>query len=275
MARSLAITIALSVTLAACAGGPFGDSRLANALDVGKVASLRSNWVRADTFPLLIQTRVTRPGEPIRIYIEGDGFAYMSPGVPAIDPTPHNPVALELAAVDPAPNVAWIARPCQYTMIAKVQDSCPERYWTSHRMAPEVVASIDAAVSTLMEMAQSHDAELIGYSGGGALVVLVAARRADITSLRTVAGNLDHAAFTRYHNVTPMTASLNAADVIDQIRQIPQVHYAGRDDAIVPPSLVGNFVARVGATAHMEIIPRATHLKGWTEVWPRLISKTD
>ena len=265
MIRRLALVLPLIP--AACTGGPFGDSRLADALNVGKGAGLRSNWIRAGSFPLLVQTRVARPGEPMRVYVEGDGFAYMSSGAPAIDPTPHSPVALELAAVDPAPNVAWIARPCQYTMIAKVQTSCPERYWTSHRMAPEVVASIDAAVSSVMEMAQSRQVELVGYSGGGAIAVLVAARRSDVVALRTVAGNLDHVAFTRYHKVTPMTPSLNAADVVDQIRHIPQIHYAGSQDTIVPASLTADFAARVGPAARVVTARGASHTKGWPEFW--------
>lgn len=270
--RACLILAATSALLSACAGGPLGDSRLGNALDIGKTASLQANWVRAGNFPLLVQSRGTRLGEPVRIYIEGDGFAYMSPGVPAIDPSPNTPVALELAAVDPAPNVAWIARPCQYTMLAKVQSNCPERYWTSHRMAPDVVGAVDAAVSAVVEMTKASRVELVGYSGGAAIAVLVAARRSDVASLRTVAGNLDHAAFTRHHNVTPMTASLNAADVADQVRHIPQTHYAGGADTIVPAQLIAGFAARLGSGSHMKTIPNATHLKGWKDVWPKLVS---
>jgi pimeloyl-ACP methyl ester carboxylesterase len=114
---------------------------------------------------------------------------------------------------------------------------------------------------------------LIGYSGGGAIAVLVAARRSDVVALRTIAGNLDHVAFTRYHKVTPMSASLNAADVIDQVRRIPQVHYAGAEDTVVPPSLIENFVARVGESARVVVVRNATHAKGWKEFWGTEIAK--
>jgi pimeloyl-ACP methyl ester carboxylesterase len=234
---------------------------------------LQANWITAGDFPLLIQTRNRQVGDTLRIYIEGDGFAYMRPGVPAIDPSPNHPLALELAAIDTAPNVAWIARPCQYTMIAKVQSTCPERYWTSHRMAPEVVNSINAAVSFIVEKTKANGVELIGYSGGGAIAVLVAARRTDVVALRTVAGNLDHVAFTRYHKVTPMSASLNAADVIDQVRHIPQVHYAGAEDPIVPAALIESVVARVGGNARAVIVRGATHVKGWEAFWRKEMGK--
>jgi hypothetical protein len=41
---------------------------------------------------------------------------------------------------------------------------------------------------------------------------LVAARRHDVVRLVTVAGNLDHLAWTTLHGVSPLTGSLNPAD---------------------------------------------------------------
>jgi pimeloyl-ACP methyl ester carboxylesterase len=260
------------LALSACAGGPFSDTRLTDAISIGKGAAFKAQWVKAGQFTLLVQSKITQPGQPIRIYFEGDGFAYMRPGVPSMDPSPKSATALLLAAVDPSPNVAWVARPCQYVMLGKVQKDCPERYWTTYRMAPETVVASDLAVTTLLQQSQSKSVELVGYSGGGAIAVLVAARRSDVSGIRTAAGNLDLVAFTRYHSVTPMTPSLNPADAIESVRQIPQVHYSGSKDTIVPTTLTASFVSRVGSKARMEVLPGVTHGDGWQQQWRRLLA---
>jgi len=43
-------------------------------------------------------------GATLRVYIEGDGFAWINRFRISPDPTPRNPVALKLAATDPASN---------------------------------------------------------------------------------------------------------------------------------------------------------------------------
>ncbi len=100
-----------SALLTGCVGGLFNDTRLDDTLAIGRTAGLKPYWVRTVAFPLLAQSRIARPGEPLRIYIEGDGFAYVTRGQPSIDPTPINLVPLRLAAVDSGANIAWVARP--------------------------------------------------------------------------------------------------------------------------------------------------------------------
>jgi hypothetical protein len=136
-----------SALLTGCAGGLFNDTRLDDTLAIGRTAGFKLYWARTGAFPMLVQSRFARPGEPLRIYIEGDGFAYVTRGQPSIDPTPIDLVALRLAAVDLGANIAWVARPCQYVMLARLQNDCPRRYWTTHRMALEVIESLDAALS--------------------------------------------------------------------------------------------------------------------------------
>ena len=63
----------------------------------------------------------------------------------AADPTPRNPLALRLAAVDPADQVLYLARPCQYTAAETAPDSDPKN-WSSHRTAEAVVAAMGAAI---------------------------------------------------------------------------------------------------------------------------------
>jgi len=55
------------------------------------------------------------------------------------------------------------------------------------RFAPEVINSFSRAIDTLKEKSGAKYVELVGYSGGGAIAVLVAAGRSDVVGVRTVA----------------------------------------------------------------------------------------
>jgi hypothetical protein len=71
--------------------------------------------VATDGFVLTAYYRLGQPGAALSVYIEGDGLAWMSRRRLSRDPTPVDPLALDLAALDPAANVVYLARPCQHT----------------------------------------------------------------------------------------------------------------------------------------------------------------
>lgn len=194
----------LVVLLAACAGR---EARMETATTIAQRGNLRSVTVTSQPFTLAAFVRSTDPAAPVTVYIEGDGLAWISRSQPSTDPTPTNPIGLRLAALDASPNVVYLARPCQYAW----SPACSETYWTDRRFAEEVVAATSSAIDRLLRPGQRI--HLVGYSGGGAVAALVAARRHDVVSLRTVAGNLDHAEVNRIHRVSPMNGSLNAAEM--------------------------------------------------------------
>jgi pimeloyl-ACP methyl ester carboxylesterase len=176
------------------------------------------------------------------IYIEGDGFAWRNRRTPSRNPTPKTPVALELAMKHNVENEAavYLARPCQYIEL-KTQPACETKYWTSHRFAPEVIQSTDAAINQLKEKHNAAQIKLVGYSGGGAVAALVAAKRDDVIELVTIAGNLDIEAWAGHHDISPLSGSLNPADFWQNLADIPQTHYVGEDDKIVPPSIAQSY----------------------------------
>ena len=90
---------------------------------------------------------------------------------------------------------------------------------------------------------------MIGFSGGGAVAILVSAQRRDVTGIRTVAGNLNHKVWTTYHNVNPLKGSLNAVDVANKVSDIPQIHYVGDLDRNIGLRLAESFKARSGPGA--------------------------
>lgn len=259
--------------LTACAGSLFSDTRLQDALSTGRAAQMSASWAYNDDFYLLLQTKALSQQNPIHIYIEGDGFAYASPGKPSSDPTPFNPVALRLATQDNRTNIAWIARPCQYTKGTAKHAHCSQKYWTTHRMAPEIIHLYQKVLDQLLAKTKATQIELIGFSGGGAIAALLAAKRSDVVSLRTVAGNLDNAALIKHHAVSAMPDSLDAADFTDKLKAIPQIHYVGADDETVPPFLCDNFIHHIGSSAHKIVVQGTSHMSGWVEKWPQLLKQ--
>jgi dienelactone hydrolase len=212
--------------------------------------------------------------ETLHVYIEGDGYAWKRRGHISDDPTPKNPVALRLAARDPSPAVIYIARPCQYQAEENLSN-CNSRYWTSHRYSEDVIAAIDQVITRAVKQTNAKQVGIVGYSGGGTIAVLIAARRDDIAWLATVVGNLDHTLWTDIHSVTPLTGSLNAADYADQIDLLPQMHFVGGKDKIVTADILNSFIGQMNTDndSRLTIIPDYDHICCWEQGWPELLCK--
>ena len=207
----------------------------------------------------------------LTVYIEGDGLAWLSRSQASDDPTPRNPVGLELALRHPRGAAVYLARPCQYVEPGDARN-CRQAYWTNRRFAPEVVEASDLAISALKQHFGANKLVLVGYSGGGTVAALVAARRNDVTRLVTVAGNLDHVLWTQLHHVAPLTGSLNPADVWQSLVNTPQVHFVGGNDRIVSQEISESYVARFPADQRppLRVIEGFDHDCCWVEQWSQL-----
>ena len=223
-------------------------------------------------FTLTTYSRLETPGKPLTVYIEGDGRAWLSKNLLSKDPTPFHPMVLELAALDPSPNVVYLARPCQYDNLA-FQKPCGPEYWSDKRFSEEVISSMNEAVDFFAEKAAASQVHLVGYSGGAAVAVLITERRQDIVSLRTVAGNLDPEALNRHHRVSPLSGSLDPIQAAPKISSIPQRHFIGANDKVVPPSVSENFLRASEDSACVKVttVEGAGHHSGWAEKWKELI----
>ncbi len=207
------------------------------------------------------------------VYIEGDGFAWIDRYTISRNPTPRNPVALKLAVRDPSPIVFYLARPCQYVDL-KQERFCNNKYWTNYRFSSDVIQSYNEVLNDIRDRFGVSGFNLVGFSGGGAVAVLVASRRSDIVSIRTVAGNLDHVTLNRRKGVSPLTGSLNAADVAAKVSDIPQIHFVGGRDNIIGQYIAEIFKARAGRTDCIAIrrVPGASHTGGWPDKWRYLLT---
>ena len=272
--RVLAPLLFAALTLTACEGGPFADPRG----EADRLAA-ENRWQRADypvgPFVLRGYHRFDSPGGgDLAIYIESDGLAWIGRYELSSDPTPVRPFMLGLAVRDPSPNRAYIARPCQY-LSSQALDACSPVYWTSARFAPEVVAAMDAAVAEAKRRSGAARVSLFGFSGGGAIAALVAARRTDVARLVTVAAALDHARWTTDDEVSPLFRSLNPADEANKLQAVPQVHFVGLRDRVVPPAVVESYVARMSDRSQVRIvrIPGYRHECCWEDDWRSLVER--
>lgn len=210
------------------------------------------------------------PSDTLAIYIEGDGAAWPTPYHPPRDPTPARPVSLALAAADPSAAVVYLGRPCQY-LSAEALQGCDSAYWTERRFAPEVVAAYDEAISRQKSAQGARRLRLFGYSGGGVLATLVAARRDDVDVLITVAAPLAIAEWVTWHKISLLKGSLDPAELSENVRLPPGVHFVGGDDRTVPAAIVGSFIRRKGG--RMETLPGFDHECCWARDWAVLLGR--
>jgi pimeloyl-ACP methyl ester carboxylesterase len=271
--RVTALLLALLVpgALAACA-----SSRQSEAPELARAAGWHWRIMPAGAFDLAVASSQRPGGDTLTAYLEGDGLAYVWRGQPALDPTPTDPVALRLALADPGKMpVAWIGRPCQYTLPDYARN-CRSAEWTLRRYAPEILDSVSAALDALERQSGARRLVLVGYSGGGAVAVLLAARRRDVALIITVAADLDLGYWTRREHLSPLTGSLDPAHVAAEVKAIPQFHFTGADDDVVGTDVARAYLAQLppGAPAHLVEVPGFTHACCWARDWPSLMSET-
>ncbi len=231
-------------------------------------AGMKPVLVQTQSFRLQSYQKLTQANTEVRVYIEGDGNAFLSRGQVSPDPTPKEPVGLWLAMRDPSPNVVYLARPCQFTLTDP--RCCEESPWTRARFSETTVAATDEAIGRL----GNRPVALVGYSGGGTIALLIAQRRTNISSIRTVAGNLDPLGFITHHKVSPLTGSLDPLPKAAMLAKIPQLHFSGGKDTIVPSALAENYLAYLPQNhcARLEILPEQNHHDGWESRWAGLLA---
>jgi dienelactone hydrolase len=206
----------------------------------------------------------------LRVYVEHDGTPWVAPDRIATDPTPRNPVALELMGRDTGCRV-YVGRPCYFEQ--RLDERCDARWWTDRRYADEVVRSMAAVVNRVVAAeAQVRETVLIGYSGGGTIAWLMAPHVPSATAVVTVAANLDVRAWTEWHGYSPLGGSLDPAASEPLPARIRQWHLAGAQDRNVPPATVRTVVGRQRAARFVEIAG-FDHVCCWVERWPQLLAQ--
>lgn len=251
---------------AGCASGQ-GEARAVLADNFFEVIGPPSGVLAA-----LHQARVTP--RLLTVFIEGDGAPWPRPASPPADPTPDNPLALHLAVshalhvAQPGEAVAYLARPCQY-LTPQDLAHCPPQWWTTGRFGEAPLALLNAGLDQLRQRVPGASVRLVGYSGGGAVAALLAAKRADVECLVTVAAPLDTDAWTRIKNVSPLSESRNPADAATALRGRRMTHFSGTADNVVLPETNQRFMAL--AESRETSLQGFNHDSQWLSAWPELV----
>ena len=233
-------------------------------------AGFQGSIIKTPNFDLQSWQKIDPSSDTLIVYIEGDGRAWLSATQPSYDPTPGSPVALNLSLRDPRPNVVYIARPCQYLINQPV---CKDnRWWTSDRFAAPVIAAFNQAINQIKANPEQK-VELIGFSGGGAIAVDLAAQRSDVVAIRTVAGNLDPELFNQIHDATPMPATVDPLKYALKINNLPQIHYVGDEDDVVTEIIAKSYQKTANNPHCVKVQPMKNvgHNDGWEDIWPDLL----
>jgi pimeloyl-ACP methyl ester carboxylesterase len=207
-------------------------------------------------------------GGRLHIYLDGDGRPFVTPRRIARDPTPSEPLVLDLMQADPEPAV-YLGRPCYHGL----QSACDPRDWTIARYGPRMVDALAAAVTRIAAERQVQDLVLIGYSGGGVLAVLIAERVPAVSAVMTVAANLDVDAWTDMHGFSPLEGSLNPA-TRPRASHAPALHLSGEKDRSVPPAAIQRYRARVPEAVFVTV-PGFGHTCCWARDWPQWLDRLD
>ena len=208
--------------------------------------------IETDSYKLASWQKITDKKAPVRIYIEGDGYAFNHLGQPMTNPTPRGTLVREMAFNDPNPNVVYLARPCQF-----VEDEhCSQKDWTTGRFSQDIVNS---ATQAIKKISGKQQIILVGYSGGALLSGLVIKQNPKLPVKKwiTIAGVLNHTKWTKDLNLPPLKDSID----LKTLPTIPQLHLIGDKDTTVSYKLTESLVDRDS----LIIIPDASHDGGYEE----------
>ena len=198
------------------------------------------------------------------VYIEGDGLSWVDRFTISSNPTPTDPLAFKMALIDEGENIIYLARPCQYEW----NNQCNKEIWTISQYSSTILNSYKDIITHLSKTYK--EIHLVGYSGGaGIAMYLGSIGNKNIKSIRTIAGNINHNELSKILKISRLKKSINFYSIEKKINTIPQVHYYGLKDKIVPNELQTSYKIRNSKNKCIKIesVSKATHNEGWVDFW--------
>jgi hypothetical protein len=192
---------------------------------------------------------------------------------------------------DPSRDIIILERPC-YAVTAKRDKNCEDMAWTREkRMHPQVIEAMSKAVTAVKKMRAKSEVHLLGVSAGGSIALLIAARRDDVGSVMTQAAPFDFAFVDPWQRA--VMAKVNEAmglkpwngpagnamcgnpcedplSKVSQLGTIPQIHFYGSSDVIVPPENAVRFARALKGRCATFVQVAMTHYdEAATKMWRR------
>jgi len=230
------------------------------AVDLG----FKSQLVETDQFQHQIYlSKYINKSAVLHVYIDGDGTPWERNRWIADDPTARNPLILRLMKQDTESSIL-LGRPCYYGL--SYTSMCDNKFWTSHRYSKQVVDSMVQALNNWLDQYDYKEIVIIGYSGGGAIALLMADKIKQLSTVVTVSANLDVTQWSEFHGYSPLKQSLNPADQAELNATIKQVHFAGKEDEIVPAFIIKEYAEKQSNAKYYEF-PGKDHACCWDEDW--------
>lgn len=253
--------------LSACATPSQNFQRLSEELGLTRQALLSSDFLHYIYFkPEHAGDRLKHRDKHLHIYLEGDGKPWLSRNMVSADPTPRNPLALKLMAMDTKPSI-YLNRPCYGERLNTYK--CNPLIWTHQRYSATVVNSMSAVLKQYLQQNSISSVSFIGYSGGGVLAMLLANQFPQTHTVVTIAANLDTEAWTRFHGYSPLKGSLNPTEQTPLSPNIRQLHFIGANDNNVPKQLVQKFLQNQ-TNSRVVIMKKFDHICCWEQEWPKI-----
>ena len=230
----------LSFGLCACATL---ETRKNTADDIIQEAGLHTRVLPTSPYKLFsAHNNLEQPVDRLTIIIEGDGLAWVNRYTLSDDPTPTNPVGLKIAATIKKPSI-YLARPCQYIS----SSNCTADIWSHNRFDKTVTDSYMNALNLISQQYNVRQFDIVAYSGGAYIALLLAAGRHDIQNVTTIAGVLNPDAWTRFHDISPLNIEHDLPSLLLNTRDTGFLHICGTDDEVVPCTLTKDFIGKTAS----------------------------
>lgn len=211
-----------------------------------------------------------KPAPVLWVFLEGDGQPWTDGGRRiADDPSPKIPMAFDLFKASPVPRI-YLGRPCYFSHVSDA--GCDPSLWTSARYGRAAVASMAAALETLIREYSARRVILLGYSGGGTIAYLLAPRVSEVSAIVTISGNLDIDEWAREHGFLPLSESDNPASAPAVDRRVTQIAIVGGRDVNVPQTILRGFLDRQ-QPQEFWIYDDFDHICCWRRDWPAILNR--
>lgn len=233
----------------------FISALLASCTTAPNLPGYQKAEIPGDRIMLATWTKNVKPAQKLRIYIEGNA---VTGGLFDKYAKVEHPVAMQLALKDDYPYIIYLGRPCYYVE----QKACRPIAWEEGKYMPEIVDEMKAAIERIQKKYRITDIELIGYDGGGTLAMLLAARLKNAkVNVITIGGILNTEHYALFHDEQYPKDSLNPANERFLLSAIPQVHYVGGKDNVMPLAFTQDFVKKMPKPLSVKIkaLPNADH----------------